>query len=848
MPEAIAPWAGLPIAALLPALDARLAVRHELILEAPPGAGKTTVVPLALLESRWLDGSKILMLEPRRMAARAAAERMATLLGEHAGETIGYRVRQDTRISARTRVEVVTEGVLTRMLQSDPALEEFGLLIFDEFHERNLDSDLGLALALQARDLFRGPDRPLRILLMSATLDGAAIAALLGGAPVLRCEGRLYPVETRYLAANPPQDAVINAVVETLQTLLTRFPAETGSILVFLPGQSEIRRVAEALPAYPDTAVISLHGGLSLAEQRRAIEPAAEGARKVVLATNIAETSLTIDGITTVVDGGLTREPHYDPASGMTRLRTRRLSRASSIQRAGRAGRLGPGRCYRMWTEDQQERLAPRSTPEILQADLTSLALQLVAWGVNDPRELRWLDPPPPGPYARALELLRDFGAMTPTDNSGWRLTEIGRKMAALPMHPRLAHMLLRAEGAGLTKTASELAAILGEQGAPRTHGADILEQLAIVRGDAPCPHAYRGWLKRVREQARLFRQHRGEVSGEDSADTASVGILLAGAYPDRIARRRAGWGGAYQLSNGRTALLDESDPLCAAEWLAVADVGGRSGSAEDRIHLGAALSPAALLRELPDLVRTRELSDWDDRQERFVAERQRVVGSLVVSTEALKPVDPERKAAAICALLERRGLGLLPWTDELRQWQARVLLLREAYAAEQSNPWPDVSDAALLATLPQWLGAWLPVVDKLADFRKLDLRSILASLLPWPLAKQLDELAPPRFQVPSGSHIAIDYCCSPPVLAVKLQEMFGCETTPAIAGGRVKLVLHLLSPAGRPLQVTQDLGGFWRSSYHDVKKDMKGRYPKHPWPEDPWQAVPTRRTKARLA
>lgn len=848
MPDIGDRGAALPITSVLPALHSRLAERHELVLEAPPGAGKTTVVPLALLESGWLGDRRILMLEPRRMAARAAAERMAALLGERTGDTVGYRVRQETRVSARTRVEVVTEGILTRMLQSDPALEAFGLLIFDEFHERSLDSDLGLALTLQARELFRTADQPLRILLMSATLDGAAVADLLGGAPLLRCEGRMYPVEMHYLAANPAQDAMVETVVATLRGLLTRPVAETGGILVFLPGQAEIHRVAKMLPVYPDTAVIALHGGLSLAEQRRAIEPAPEGARKVVLATNIAETSLTIDGITTVVDGGLTREPHYDPASGMTRLRTRRLSRASSVQRAGRAGRLGPGRCYRMWSEEQQQRLAPESTPEILQADLTPLALQLAAWGVNDPHELRWLDPPPHGPYACALELLRDIGALAPTENSRWQLTEAGRKMASMPMHPRLARMLLRADAGGLAKIASEIAAILGEHGAPRTDTADVLEQLAMVRGDTPCPPAYRGWLSRVREQARLFRRHCTAVSGAAGDDIASAGILLALAYPDRIARRRAGRTAAYQLSNGRTGVLDESDPLRAAEWLAVADVGGRSGSAEDRIHLGTALSPTALLRELPDLVRTRELVEWDDRQERFVAQRQQLIGSLVVSTEPLEAIDAERKTAALCALLQRRGIGLLPWNDELRQWQARVMLLHAAWAMEQINPWPDVSDAALLATLPEWLEPWLHGVDRLTDFRKLDLRSILAALLPWPLAKQLDELAPIRLRVPSGSNIAIDYRRSPPVLSVKLQEMFGCATTPTIANGRVKLVLHLLSPAGRPLQVTQDLGGFWQSSYQDVKKEMKGRYPKHPWPEDPLKAAPTRHTKARSA
>jgi ATP-dependent helicase HrpB len=801
----------LPINDVLEELRTVLKVRDEVVLEAPPGAGKTTMVPLALLDADWLSGQKIIMLEPRRMAARAAAERMASLLGEKAGQTVGYRVRLDTKVSAATRIEVITEGILTRMLQADPSLEGVGLLIFDEFHERSLDSDLGLALALQGRALFR-ETVPLKILMMSATLDGSAVATLLGDAPVISSLGKQYPVEIHYAKPYRAKQNIVDPVVSLLRSLM-KLPT-TGSVLVFLPGQGEILRAATDLRSDDLGGVIiaPLYGGLSLEEQRQAIEPARGGARKIVLATNIAETSLTIDGITTVVDSGLAREPVYDPGTGMTRLRTARISQSSSTQRAGRAGRLAPGSCYRLWSEAQQEQLPAQSTAEILQADLTPLALQLLAWGVDDPHQLAWLDVPPAGPWSQALELLAAFGAIEPGQTGRWKLTGDGEHMAALPVHPRLAHMLISGARWGQLNLACDLAAQLSERGG------------------------------RAREQAKQFKRLCRELPRGELVNVGE-GVLLATAYPDRIGKRRQPRGNIYQLSNGRSAALEPSDPLCNQEWLVVADMGGRVGQAEDRIYRGFELSPQAFDEELEALVTESDIAHWDDKAGRFVAQRERRVGALLLSAQTIREVALETRSQALLDLVRRRGLDLLCWDNDLRQWQARVCLLQQ----ELGEPWPDLSDAALLDSLETWLQPYLGKVSSLADFARLDVKNMLAGLLPWPLPRELDELAPERCEVPSGSSYRIDYSQSPPVLAVKLQEMFGCETTPTVARGQLALMLHLLSPAQRPLQVTQDLASFWRGGYEQVKKEMKGRYPKHPWPDDPLLALPTGKTKRRL-
>ncbi len=842
----------LPIDVLLPDLCAALALRDEAVLEAPPGAGKTTRVPLALLNQPWLAGQTIIMLEPRRLAARAAAERLASELGEVVGETVGYRIRLDSKVGPRTRIEVVTEGILARRLQDDPALEGVGLVIFDEFHERNLDADLALALCLNGRAMFRAEgsgELPLKVLLMSATLEGERLAGLLGDAPVLRSEGRMFPVDIRWGA---PWQAGEWLEPKVLQTVLQALAEESGSVLVFLPGQAEIRRVAEqlaeALSARQDIVLCPLHGELDLSAQRAAIEPAPAGLRKVVLATNIAETSLTIDGVRVVIDAGLARVPRFDPNSGMTRLDTQRISRASATQRSGRAGRLQPGVCYRLWSQAQHEQLAAYGTAEVLQADLAGLALQLVRWGVQ-PDELVWLDPPPAAAYAQAVELLARLGAV---DAQGV-LTRHGQAMAELPTHPRIAHLLLRGQELGLGPLACDLAALLGERDILRGAGADVHSRLALLAGESRTSqqNAARGAVSRVRQLAQQFqgylKRRPSPQAVSDPEQPRWLGALLAFAYPDRIAQQRRIGGAEYRLANGRAALFAEVDGLMKHSWIVVADLGSRQGQREERIYLAAALEPQLFDSVLAEQVRTLEVLDWDEREGALRAERQRKVGELVLSREALTGLDAQQRSRTLLGLVRRKGLALLPWTPELRQWQARVRLLRALdLTAKNTSEWPDVSDAALLATLENWLQPYLDNVSRLSHFAHLDLPSLLHNLLPWPLPQRLDELAPRSVQVPSGSRIALDYSEQPPVLAVRLQELFGLADTPRIASGRQVIKLHLLSPARRPVQVTQDLANFWRSTYAEVKKDLKGRYPKHYWPDDPLVAEPTARVKPR--
>ncbi len=834
----------LPIDEVLPALRQALRERHEAVLEAPPGAGKTTRVPLALLNEPWLAGQKILMLEPRRLAARAAAERLASELGEKVGETVGYRIRLDSKVGPDTRIEVVTEGILTRRLQHDPALEGVGLLIFDEFHERSLDADLALALSLNGRELFRD-EQPLKILLMSATLEGERLASLLDDAPVLRSEGRMYPVAMRWGRPFVPGEFIEPRVV---QTVLDAISDDSGSLLVFLPGQAEIRRVhqqlADALGSRSDILLCPLHGELDLNAQRAAIEPAPAGMRKVVLATNIAETSLTIDGVRVVIDAGLARVPRFDPGSGMTRLDTQRISRASATQRAGRAGRLEPGVCYRLWSEDQHAQLAAYSSAEILQADLAGLALQLARWGVT-PEQLIWLDLPPSASYAQARQLLERLGALHTA-----KLTPHGEAMAELPAHPRIAHLLLRGQELGLAEMASDVAALLGERDILRGAGADVHSRLALLQGESRGARGGQGGVQRARQ---LARQYRGYLRGKATQPVADpdhprwLGALLALAYPDRVAQQRKPGGAEYRLANGRAALFSEVDGLMKHPWLVIADLGSRQGQREERIYLAAELDPGLLDSVLSEQVSVVDQLDWDEREGVLRAERQRKVGELVLSREPLTGLDAAARTGALVNLVRRKGLELLPWTPELRQWQARVMLLRQLdLAAQGQSEWPDVSDAALLASLEDWLAPYLERVSRLSHFASLDLSGIVHNLLKWPLPQRLDELAPHHIKVPSGSSVRLDYSEYPPILAVRLQELFGLADTPRIAGGRQVVKLHLLSPARRPVQVTQDLANFWRSTYSEVKKDLKGRYPKHYWPDDPLIAEPTARIKPR--
>jgi ATP-dependent helicase HrpB len=839
----------LPIDAVLPALRQALADRDEAVLEAPPGAGKTTRVPLALLHEEWLAGQTILMLEPRRLAARAAAERLASELGERVGETVGYRIRLDSKVGPDTRIEVVTEGILTRRLQDDPSLEGVGLLIFDEFHERSLDADLALALTLNGRALFRD-EQPLKILLMSATLEGERLSVLLDDAPVISSEGRMFPVSMQWGRPFQPGEFIEPRVV---QTVLDALGSESGSVLVFLPGQAEIRRVnqqlADAIGERSDVMLCPLHGELDLNAQRAAIEPAPPGKRKVVLATNIAETSLTINGVRVVVDAGLARVPRFDPGSGMTRLDTQRISRASATQRAGRAGRLEPGVCYRLWSEAQHDQLAAYGAAEILQADLAGLALQLARWGV-EPAHLIWLDLPPAAAYAQAQDLLARLGALTREPGGAWKITAHGQSMAQVPAHPRIAHLLLRGHELGLGALACDVAALLGERDILRGAGADLHSRLALLAGAERAAKGAQGGVQRARQLSRQYRGYLRGAAGKAVTDPDHprwLGALLALAYPDRVAQQRRAGGAEYRLANGRAALFAEPDALMKQPWLVIADLGSRQGQREERIYLAAEFEPALFESVLAEQVTVFDQLDWDEREGVFRAERQRKAGELIISREPLTGLDDSARGQALLALVRRKGLELLPWTPELRQWQARVGLLRQLDLQKLSeSEWPDVSNDALLGTLEHWLLPYLGKVTRLSHFGNLDLSSILHNLLPWPLPQRLDELAPHHLTVPSGSSVRLDYSESPPILAVRLQELFGLADTPRIANGRQVVKLHLLSPARRPVQVTQDLANFWRSTYAEVKKDLKGRYPKHYWPEDPLIAEPTARVKPR--
>lgn len=844
----------LPIFETLDQLKQSLNERDELVLQAPPGAGKTTVVPLALMDQEWLDGRKILVLEPRRLAARAAAHRMSQLLGETVGQTVGYRIRMDSRVGASTRIEVITEGILTRQLQRDPGLEDVGLVIFDEYHERNLDSDLCLALSLHGRELFReGP--ALKLLVMSATLDGEAVSTLLGNAPVLTSSGRQFPVEVRYRDPHQLRDSIVRPMVDTL---IQACREQTGSILAFLPGQREISAVARGLSdalremEEIQAQIAPLYGGLSLERQQQAILPAPDGQRKIVLSTNIAETSLTIEGVSVVVDSGLVRESIFDPATGMARLTTRRISNASAEQRQGRAGRQAPGICYRLWSAQQHERLQAHAEPEILQADLAPLVLQLLSWGVEDSSELRWLDPPPPAAFGQAVSILEQCGAVFRNTSGNIQLTPHGVRLVQVPLHPRLAHMLLVGCDIHATETACLLAAILSERNPLALRGADIGTAVAFLMGESRCPPELQGWFKRVWQQARRFAGLATDVHKPRkfaiSVDQQDIlGVLLASAYPDRIAHlSSSGDGSQYQLSNGRRAALSQEDGLAGTEWLAVAELGGQVGEPVDRIYCASELNPDTFGEILSTLVTEVEHVEWDHRKERFIAERRNLVGCIQLSAESMTHVPDEARAEALLGVVRKKGLDILPWSQNLQQWRARILLLHTAHHPSEKNPWPDLSDAALLQSLDSWLLPYLGSVQRIEDFQKLDMKDILRALLPWPLPLELERMAPERWVAPSGSNLNIDYTQDPPVLAVKLQEMFGCEEAPTIADGQIALMVHLLSPGQRPLQITQDLASFWKNGYEEVKREMKGRYPKHPWPDDPLQAVATRHTKKR--
>lgn len=860
--------APLPIDGALPELRDVLLARSVAVLEAPPGAGKTTRVPLALLDQPWMTGQRLVMLEPRRLAARAAATYMARTIGESVGGTVGYRVRGDTRTSARTRIEVVTEGVLARMLSADATLDGYGAVLFDEFHERSLHADLGLALVLETQQALR-PE--LRVLVMSATLDGQAVASLIadehGAAPIVRSEGRMFPIVTHHRAPRADEriEATTSRVIrealrDTRDDTLGDASGDAssdagGDVLVFLPGAGEQRRVTERLQGDAELArarvqVHVLHGSMSLSEQDAALAPAPPGTRKVVLSTSIAETSLTVAGVRVVIDAGLSRIPRFDAAAGLTRLHTIRVTRASADQRRGRAGRTAPGVCYRLWDVHEEHTLQASTRPEIIDADLSSLALELADAGVHDPAQLRWLDVPRPAAFAQARTLLTQLGAL---DTAG-RITAHGKRMAALPLAPRLAHLMLTAVTRGEGMAGAAIAALLEERDVLRADigrpPADLRLRTELLHRDGDGGRTAglfgasvdRDATRRVRQSMQdLLR--RGDVDRIDvnaSWDDEEIGALLALAYPDRVAQRRPGSEPRYLLRNGSGAVLDKRDGLHDAPWLAIAELEGQPP--EYRILRAAPLTLEDITADFADQFVREPRIWWDDSARAVRALQRTTLGALVLEEKPWREADPGAIRAVLVAQLQRMCVSAWPWPNGAVRLRERLAFLHHHDAA-----WPDVSDDALMEHLDDWLGPALDGVRTWAHLEALDWHEALASLIPWSQRAALDRLAPTHIEVPSGSRIGVDYSDpAAPVLSVKLQECFGWTTTPTLFDGRVPVTMHLLSPAQRPVQVTRDLAGFWKHGYFDVRKELRGRYPRHPWPDDPLTAVPTRRAKPR--
>jgi ATP-dependent helicase HrpB len=863
----------LPIDAVLDELARTLASHNAVVLVAPPGAGKTTRVPLALLDAPWVKNKKIIVLEPRRIAARASAERMAHTIGERVGETVGYRVRFGSKVSRATRIEVVTEGIFSRQILDDPELSGVAAVLFDEFHERSLDADLGLALA---RDAQTGLREDLRILVMSATLDGARVAKLLGEAPVIASEGRAFAVETRYLGRKA--DAPLER--QMADAIATALRADPGSVLAFLPGAAEIRRTQNFLAERVHDAaveIVPLFGALDASVQDRAIAPAAKGHRKVVLATSIAETSLTIEGVRIVVDSGLARVPRYEPDIGLTRLETVRASRAAVDQRRGRAGRTEPGVCYRLWDEPQTASFAAYTQPEILSADLSSLVLDLAQWGVSDPTALAFLDPPPAPALKEARGLLRELGAL---DDDG-RITAEGNSLRALALPPRLARMIVDSRSFGTTTAAAEIAAVLTERGLggdnvdldvrldafrrDSSQRADSARALARrwasqVASSSPSPPAGEGRgagptravsrgvtpTPDFESELRSPRTPQGGGERKDSRspdELPSTGVMLALAFPDRVARNRGN--GSFVLANGRGAALDHASALSRAPYIAVAELTGTA--AQGRILLAAPIAQAEIELHFAEQIESADEISFDRDAMALRARRKKTLHAITLS-EAPLALRPSAETASLLADgLVSAGLDKLPWSKSVKQWRDRVMFLRAAETEASQNPWPDLSDDAIAAEREAWLIPALYNKTSLKELSAGDLSEALTTLLPWELRARLEREAPTHFEAPTGTQLAIDYEAEQgPTIAVRLQELFGLNTHPSIARGAIPLVLELLSPAHRPVQVTRDLPGFWRGSYAAVRSDLRGRYPRHPWPEDPASAMPTRRVKPR--
>jgi ATP-dependent helicase HrpB len=819
----------LPVLEILPSLRDVLESCHLVILTAPPGAGKSTLVPLELLREPWLAGagsvnSGIVMLQPRRLAARAVASRMAAQLSEPVGRTVGYQVRLERKASKDTRLEVVTEGILTRRLQSDPTLEGVGLVIFDEFHERSLHADTALALTRAVQSALR---EDLRVLVMSATLDAENLSRVLGDAPIISSAGRAFPVEIKY-APRDPEDA-IRTVASTVRQALEE---HEGDLLVFLPGAAEINRVERMLDDLEPVDVRPLYGDLPLEAQQAAIMPGPN--RRVVLATNIAETSLTIEGVRVVIDSGLSRASRFDQGSGFTKLETVRITRDSADQRAGRAGRVAPGVCYRLWSESTQAGMIAQRNPEILEADLAPFALELAAWGSSE-ADLEWVTPPPATAMKQARVLLANLNALEP-GGVNTKITPHGRAMHALGTHPRLAHLLLEGKRLGFAALACDLAALLEERDPlPREAGADAMLRLEALRSwrmNQGSGGANTNALKRIDQLASSHRSKLDVQANQGVLEPLTVGRLIALAYPERIAQQRTGARERYKLASGRGVRLPSQDVLSNDPWLAVAHLD--AGSDEGRIFLAAPIDPRDVQSELRDVIA------WDARTGMLMAQREQRIGELVLETKPLPNVPEETRARALCEAIRREGLEVLPWTDQMRQIQARAVSLR---LWRRDDDLPDLSDAALSETLENWLAPYLTGIRKRDDFAKLDLETALKSALSYQQSQRLETLAPSKMHVPSGSNIKLEYAMDggTPVLAVRLQEVFGLLETPTINEGRISVLLHLLSPAYRPVQVTQDLRSFWQNTYPNVRKELGRRYPKHSWPEDPWTAQAVR-------
>lgn len=818
---------GLPVTEIIPEFLVKIKEKNTLIISAPPGAGKSTILPLTLLDTAWLTGKKIIMLEPRRLAAKSIASRMASLIGEKAGDTIGYRIRFETKISIKTRIEVVTEGILTRMLQSDNSLEGVGVIIFDEFHERSIHADVALALTREVQQVLR-PD--LKIVIMSATLNIPQLSSMLK-APVIESKGKQYPVDVFYTGE---QDETVLPEM-TVQTILKAVKIHEGDTLVFLPGQGEIKKCEEILfRKLKDFLVLPLYGQLPYNQQSRAIQPDTNGRRKIVLATSLAETSLTIEGVKIVVDTGFGRTSRYDAKSGISRLVTVQISKDSADQRAGRAGRLSNGYCYRMWSKATQERMAEHRTPEIVESDLTSLVLEMANWGVTDAHSLTWLTPPPIGAITLASKTLHQLNALE--DN---RITPHGKEMHKLPCHPRIAHMLLEAENNDNIALAADIAPFLEERDPlPKGSGIDINLRIEALRN-------YRrnenkgGRMAKIAKVSESYRRIFDVVEENGSFDDYETGILLASAYPERIACSRPGNNTQFQLSNGKYALASHKDDLAHEPWLAVSHVDARDGMG--KIFMASRLNP----RDLMPLIKEKEIIAWDTKHGGLIATLDMRIGSIVLKSEPLPDPDESHLINAICEAIRNEGENLLTFSEEVEQWQNRVLSLRKWRPDEN---WPNVSTNSLVSTNKEWLAHYLNDIKSPEDLKKLDLLTILKSSLPFKKQQLLEKLAPEKIRVPTGSNIRLFYRADglSPILSVRLQEVFGLAETPKVNEGKISVLLHLLSPGFKPVQVTSDLKSFWNNTYFEVRKELKRRYAKHSWPDDPWNAEPTRNAKRK--